>query len=81
MPWYRITSYNVCYTKLLREDLFRDDPPLTLPIIKGLDEYVPQEEFFDDALMERIDEAEDKTSDKENKAARNIPKPIRNNFV
>jgi len=63
------------------EDLFRDDPPLTLPIIKGLDEYVPQEEFFDDALMERIDEAEDKTSDKENKAARNIPKPIKKNRV
>ena len=56
------------------EDLFKDDPPLTLPAIKGLDDYIPQEEFFDDALMQRIDDAEDKTSDKENKAARNVPK-------
>jgi lipopolysaccharide export system protein LptA len=66
------------------EDLFKDDPPLTLPKIKGLDEYVPQEEFFDDALLERIDEAEDKTpkdgdDKKENKAARQLPKPIQKN--
>jgi len=63
------------------EDLFKDDPPLMLPTIKGLDDYIPQEEFFDDALMERIDEAEDKTSDNENKAERNIPKPIKKNRV
>jgi lipopolysaccharide export system protein LptA len=66
------------------EDLFKDDPPLTLPKIKGLDEYVPQEEFFDDALLERIDEAEDKTTKdedekKENKAARQLPKPLQKN--
>ncbi|RIA09114.1 OstA-like protein [Flavobacteriaceae bacterium MAR_2010_72] len=58
------------------EDLFKDDPPLELPIIKGLKPYVPQEEFFDDELMQRIDDAQDKTSDKENKAARNVPKPL-----
>ncbi len=67
------------------EDLFKDDPPLQLPIIKGLDAYVPQEEFFDDALLQRIDDAEDKTSDKENKkenkAARQLPKPIQQNRV
>lgn len=65
------------------EDLFKDDPPLILPIIKGLDDYVPQEEFFDDALLQRIDDAEDKTSDeeneKENKAARQLPKPMQQN--
>lgn len=66
------------------EDLFKDDPPLILPKIKGLDEYVPQEEFFDDALLERIDEAEDKTTKdeddkKENKAARQLPKPLQKN--
>lgn len=36
------------------EDLFRDDPPLVLPIIKGLDDYVPQDNFFDEEMMERI---------------------------
>jgi lipopolysaccharide export system protein LptA len=63
------------------DDLFKDDPPLNLPIIKGLDEYVPQEDFFDDALMERVKASnenvpKDTTSSKkkENKAARNIPK-------
>lgn len=66
------------------EDLFKDDPPLVLSKIKGLDEYVPQEEFFDDALLERIDEAEDKTTKdeddkKENKAARQLPKPLQKN--
>jgi lipopolysaccharide export system protein LptA len=61
------------------EDLFKDDPPLTLPIIKGLEEYIPPEEFFDDDLLQRIDDAEDKTSDKENKAARQLPKPIQQN--
>ncbi|NOY47225.1 MAG: hypothetical protein GXO84_03275 [Chlorobi bacterium] len=62
------------------DDLFKDDPPLNLPIIKGLDEYVPQEDFFDDALIERVKASNKnvskKTSSKkkENKAARNIPK-------
>lgn len=36
------------------EDLFKDDPPLELPIIKGLKDYVPQEDFFDEDLMSRI---------------------------
>ena len=68
------------------DDLFKDDPPLILPKIKGLDEYVPQEEFFDDALLERIDEAEDKTTKdendkKENKAARQLPKPLQKNRI
>ena len=58
------------------EDLFKDDPPLTLPVIKGLEDYIPQEEFFDDSLIKRVKESnkEPKTSKKENKAARNIPK-------
>ncbi|MFI1743060.1 OstA-like protein [Thalassobellus sediminis] len=36
------------------EDLFKDDEPLVLPIIKGLDDYIPQDAFFDDEMMERI---------------------------
>lgn len=29
------------------EDLFKDDPPLVLPIIKGLDDYVEEDNLFD----------------------------------
>src|SRR5690606_14954585 len=36
------------------EDLFKDDPPLVLPTIKGLDDYIPQEDFFDEEMLERI---------------------------
>lgn len=61
------------------EDLFKDDPPLELPVIKGLDDYIPQEDFFDKELLDRINNAANKTLDKdgkpkENKAARGVPK-------
>ncbi len=58
------------------DDLFKDDPPLNLPTIKGLDDYIPQIDFFDDALLKRVNESnkETATNKKENKAARNIPK-------
>lgn len=58
------------------EDLFKDDPPLVLPIIKGLDDYVPQEDFFDDALLQRVEDAKPKDAkeDDEQKASRTIPK-------
>lgn len=56
------------------EDLFSDDPPLNLPIIKGLDAFVPEEEFFDEALFKRIDSAGEKDKDEVNKAERNLPK-------
>lgn len=57
------------------EDLFKDDPPLELPVIKGLDEYVPQEEFFDEDLLQRVEAAKNKDAKKDevNKASRNIP--------
>lgn len=60
------------------EDLFKDDPPLELPIIKGLDEYVPQKEFFDEALMKRVEDAKlkDVDEDETQKASRNIPDEI-----
>tara|TARA_R110002050_G_scaffold188530_2_gene323005 strand:+ start:18238 stop:20307 length:2070 start_codon:yes stop_codon:yes gene_type:complete len=32
------------------EDLFKDDPPLILPKIRGLDDYIPQEDFFNDSI-------------------------------
>lgn len=56
------------------EDLFKDDPPLELPKIKGLDDYVPPEEFVDDSVTERVEEAAKDTPNKPNKAARNLPK-------
>jgi len=55
------------------EDLFNDDPPLNLVKIKGLDAFVPEEEFFDEALMERVENANLKDKDDINKAGRNIP--------
>ena len=56
------------------EDLFKDDPPLVLAKIKGLEDYVPPEEFIDDTVNERIEEAGKATPNKPNKAARNLPK-------
>lgn len=56
------------------EDLFKDDPPLDLPKISGLDDYVPPEDFFDDGVIERVEEAGKDTPNKPNKAARTLPK-------
>jgi len=61
------------------EDLFKDDPPLNLPVIKGIEEPLEEEDFFDDKMIERIDKSqkvEDKKEGKPNKAARNLPKNI-----
>ncbi|WP_299368640.1 OstA-like protein [Winogradskyella sp.] len=55
------------------EDLFKDDPPLVLPKITGLEDYVPPEDFVDDSVMERIEEASEAVPNKPNKAARNLP--------
>lgn len=54
------------------EDLFKDDPPLVLPVIKGLEAPIPDEGFFDDAMMKRVDDAS--KTNKSDKASRNIPK-------
>ncbi|AXP81965.1 OstA-like protein [Mariniflexile rhizosphaerae] len=53
------------------EDLFKDDEPLILPTIKGLDDYIPQDTFFDEELLERVKLAGQGFVI--NKAARNIP--------
>ncbi len=45
-------------------DLFKDDLPLNLPIIKGLDDYVPQEEFIEKELLDRINTTADKSLEK-----------------
>lgn len=62
------------------EDLFKDDPPLVLPIIKGLEDYVPQEDFLDEDLMDRIKKADNEakpTLKGKPKASRNLPNPIK----
>ena len=65
------------------EDLFSEDPPLELPVIKGLGVHSPQAAFFDKSLENRV-EAAGKTSKKSkeellnNKAGRKIPKNISN---
>lgn len=59
------------------EDLYSDDPPLVLPKIKGLDPFVEDEEFIDDALLKRVDAAGKKDKDKVNKAGRQIKKDNR----
>lgn len=56
------------------EDLFKDDKPTKLKVIKGLDDYVPPEDFFDEDLRQRVEDAKPKDANKENKAAKNIPK-------
>lgn len=62
------------------EDLFKDDPPLNLPIIKGLEDYIPQENFFDEDLMKRIETAGKgvKNKNNKNKAARKVPQNRQN---
>ncbi|MEN3324498.1 OstA-like protein [Mariniflexile soesokkakense] len=53
------------------DDLFKEDEPVVLPVIKGLDDYIPQDAFFDEELLERIKLAGQNFII--NKAARNIP--------
>ncbi|QFZ53728.1 hypothetical protein FEZ18_02355 [Oceanihabitans sp. IOP_32] len=66
------------------EDLFKDNPPLVLPIIKGLDDYVPQEDFVDEGMLERIEKADKEarpTLNQKSKASRNLPKPNKNSMM
>ena len=56
------------------EDLFKDDPPLKLPVIKGLEEYIPPEDFFDDDLKSRIEKAKPSENKEERDKARKLPK-------
>ncbi|WP_241748776.1 OstA-like protein [Aestuariibaculum suncheonense] len=39
------------------EDLFEEDAPLILPTIQGLEDYIPEDDFFNDEMMERINMA------------------------
>lgn len=53
------------------EDLFNEDEPFELPTIKGLEDYVPPENFFDPELLERVKMAGQGFI--VNRAAKNIP--------
>ncbi|GGD10932.1 hypothetical protein GCM10011368_11170 [Hyunsoonleella pacifica] len=57
------------------EDLFKDDPPLELPIIKGLDDYVPENDFFDEKKIKQI-----KTTRK-SRNVKKVSKPILENLL
>ncbi|MEP1489545.1 MAG: OstA-like protein [Algibacter sp.] len=58
------------------EDLFKDDPPLVLPIIKGLEDYVPQEDFFEEDL-ENKDKSNDPAKKKEASTKNVLPQKIK----
>ena len=69
----------------IRPDLFKDDAPIVLPSIKGLDAYIPQEEFFDSKLLERVNKARPILTKNlgtpkkiKNKAARKLPNKFLN---
>lgn len=66
------------------EDLFKDDPPLVLPVIKGLEDYVPQEDFVDEDVLKRVEKADKvakPTSKEKSKASRNLPKSSKKKLV
>lgn len=43
------------------EDLFSEDKPFELAKIKGLEDYIPDDDFFNEEMMERIDAAKEKS--------------------
>lgn len=67
-------------------DLFKDDLPLNLPKIKGLEPFVPEEEFFDENLLGRVEDADNSAKPKIRyegqksalpKASRELPKQLK----
>ncbi|MCF7561647.1 hypothetical protein L3X39_13450 [Sabulilitoribacter multivorans] len=64
------------------DDLFKDDPLLELPIIKGLEDYIPQEDFVDEAMQKRIELADENAklnNVQTSKASRNLPTNVKIN--
>ncbi|ALJ04348.1 hypothetical protein APS56_03960 [Pseudalgibacter alginicilyticus] len=54
------------------EDLFKDDPPLNLPTIKGLQDYVPQEDFFNENLLDPNEDTTTNDSNQTLKTQKNL---------
>ncbi len=60
------------------EDLFVDDLPLNLPKIKGIEEALPEEEFFNEKLINRMIDADKTAEDKQLTKEDELPKSSRN---
>lgn len=61
------------------EDLFKDDPTFVLPVIKGIEDPLEEVDFFDNKMIDRIENSqkeENKNEGKENKAARQLPPDV-----
>lgn len=68
------------------EDLFSEDPPLILPVINGLEDAEDADSFFDAALLQRIEKAEEEESndtnlEQETRVSRNLPKTVKKDSV
>ena len=63
------------------DDLFSEDLPLILPVIKGLEDAEDTDSFFDAAMLQRIEKAEEESNDtnpeQESRVSRNLPDEIK----
>jgi len=59
------------------EDLFVDDEPLVLPKIRGIEEAPPEEEFFNEELINKMIEADETAEEKNLTKEDEIPKSSR----
>ena len=63
------------------DDLFSEDLPLILPVIKGLEDAEDADSFFDAAMLQRIEKAEEESNDtnpeQESRVSRNLPDEIK----
>ena len=55
------------------KDLFSEDPPLVLPVIKGLESHSQQDAFFDKSLENRVKASRKPTKSKKEKVSKNKP--------
>ena len=62
-------------------DLFSEDLPLILTVIKGLEDAEDADSFFDAAMLQRIEKAEEESNDtnpeQESRVSRNLPDEIK----
>lgn len=61
------------------EELFIDDTPYNLPVIRGIKDYPTEKKFFDEELLERINNSKKSNQSKNQKESRRIPPNIVNN--
>jgi hypothetical protein len=66
------------------EDLFKDDPPLELPIIKGMEDYVPQDDFFENSEVEENENnqgSNSKTIIQSPKISKHLPQSVKDTKI